>query len=370
MTKIVFNLLSFSELKYYGVGVYFRDLIAKNINEIFDGIDCEIIVVHQANIPVKELFNFPENNNITYNPVKGINGKFLRVIYEQIFMPIKFRNYNIIYSPNNINPILLGAKCKSIITIHDLLPFRKANRFGLLQRLYLKFFTYMCAHKSEKIATVSNNSKNDIINTLNVKSDKVIVTYNILGDFKKSSIHQYDCEPFFFSVGALHEDKQYDLMIKAFLKFKKLVNDNCKLLIAGGDHGAKKILQDLIDELKLNDHVQLLGYITDEDKWDYYENCCALILLGKYEGFGIPVLEAMSVNKPSIVANTGALPEIIGKAGFVINADIDSICDAMLKSYSYKVDQKLFEDELSRFSTNKQINTLQHMFKEICKDVR
>lgn len=46
MTKIVFNLLSFSELKYYGVGVYFRDLIAKNINEIFDGIDCEIIVVH------------------------------------------------------------------------------------------------------------------------------------------------------------------------------------------------------------------------------------------------------------------------------------------------------------------------------------
>lgn len=150
MTKIVFNLLSFSELKYYGVGVYFRDLIAKNINEIFDGIDCEIIVVHQANIPVKELFNFPENNNITYNPVKGINGKFSRVIYEQIFMPIKFRNYNIIYSPNNINPILLGAKCKSIITIHDLLPFRKANRFGLLQRLYLKFFTYMCAHKSEK----------------------------------------------------------------------------------------------------------------------------------------------------------------------------------------------------------------------------
>ncbi|GDF72698.1 glycosyl transferase [Escherichia coli] len=171
-------------------------------------------------------------------------------------------------------------------------------------------------------------------------------------------------------MGALHEDKQYDLMIKAFLKFKKLVNDNCKLLIAGGDHGAKKILQDLIDELKLNDHVQLLGYITDEDKWDYYENCCALILLGKYEGFGIPVLEAMSVNKPSIVANTGALPEIIGKAGFVINADIDSICDAMLKSYSYKVDPKLFEDELSRFSTNKQINTLQHMFKEICKDVR
>ncbi|HBL6963770.1 TPA: glycosyltransferase family 1 protein, partial [Escherichia coli] len=80
--------------------------------------------------------------------------------------------------------------------------------------------------------------------------------------------------------------------------------------------------------------------------------------------------EAMSVNKPSIVANTGALPEIIGKAGFVINADIDSICDAMLKSYSYKVDPKLFEDELSRFSTNKQINTLQHMFKEICKDVR
>ncbi|MGG9011318.1 glycosyltransferase family 4 protein, partial [Escherichia coli] len=83
----------------------------------------------------------------------------------------------------------------------------------------------------------SNNSKNDIINTLNVKSDKVIVTYNILGDFKKSSIHQYDCEPFFFSVGALHGEKKGEGGREDFLGFKKLVNDNCKLLIAGGDHG-------------------------------------------------------------------------------------------------------------------------------------
>lgn len=135
------------------------------------------------------MFNFLENNNITYNFVKGINGKFLRVIYEQIFMLIKFCNYNIIYFLNNINLIFLGAKCKLIITIYDLLLFRKANRFGFLQRLYLKFFTYMCAYKLEKIATVFNNLKNDIINTFNVKSDKVIVTYNILGDFKKFFIH-------------------------------------------------------------------------------------------------------------------------------------------------------------------------------------
>lgn len=181
-------------------------------------------------------------------------------------MPIKFRNYNIIYSPNNINPILLKAKCKSIITIHNLLPFKKANKFSLLQKLYLKFFTYMCAHKSKKIATVSNNSKNNIINTLNVKSNKVIVTYNILSNFKKSSIHQYNCKPFFFSVSALHKNKQYNLIIKAFLKFKKLVNNNCKLLIAKSNHKAKKILQNLINKLKLNNHVQLLKYITNKNK--------------------------------------------------------------------------------------------------------
>lgn len=92
----------------------------------------------------------------------------------------------------------------------------------------------------------------------------------------------------FFSVGALHEDKQYDLMITAFLKFKKIVNDDCKLLIAGGDHGAKKNLQDLIDELNLNDHVQLLGYISDEKSGNiikivarssYWGNMKALVFL-------------------------------------------------------------------------------------------
>lgn len=212
------------------------------------------------------MFNFPKNNNITYNPIKNINKKFSHIIYKQIFIPIKFHNYNIIYSPNNINPILLKTKYKSIITIHNLLPFKKTNKFNLLQKLYLKFFTYIYTHKSKKITTISNNSKNNIINTLNVKNNKIIITYNILNNFKKSSIHQYNYKPFFFSINTLHKNKQYNLIIKTFLKFKKLINNNYKLLITKNNHKTKKILQNLINKLKLNNHIQLLKYITNKNK--------------------------------------------------------------------------------------------------------
>lgn len=364
MKKIMINLLSFSEEKYYGVGVYFRDVIASNMNEIFMCDDCEITIIHLEHISIGKMFPIPERDNIKYLPIGGLYSRVRRVMFEQVKLPFMLRGFNVIYSPNNINPVLLPHACNSIITIHDLLPFKKENRFGLIQRIYLRLFTALCSRSAKKIVTVSHYSKDDITRTLNVDKDKIKVTYNVLSQQKMKIINTHDkiADEYFFSVGALQKDKQFDLMINAFNDYISNNQTECHLVIAGGDQGAKDELSELIKKLGLTERVHLLGYISEDDKWSYYAGCTALILLGKNEGFGIPVLEAMSLYKPSIVANTGALPEIVGKVGFVVKSDSESVAHAMSVANKTKIEFDAFEQELKRFSKAKQVHVLSELF--------
>lgn len=367
MKKILLNLLSFSENKYYGVGVYFRDVFVKNMPDIFKDIDCEITILYLKQIPIRKLFPFPEGMNIQYIAVDGLDNRLRRVFYEQIKLPFKLGDYNLIYSPNNINPIITPGKCKSIITIHDLLPFKKGNRFSLSQSLYLRFFTWFSSIKASEIITVSNYSKKDISKTLRVKFHKISVTYNVLGEtgYSETNGESFD-KNFFFTVGALQKDKQLDVIIKAFYDFRTKGHVDYKLMIAGGDQGAESDLRSLINSLGLQEQVKLLGYINEEQKWLYYHRCKALLLLGKNEGFGIPVLEAMSAYKPSIVSNTGALPEIMGNAGFAVNSDRKSVSEAMLNISSSVFSKDVFDKELCRFSVIKQVEVLHEVFKRCC----
>lgn len=363
MKKVIINLLSFSEEKYYGVGVYFRDVFVKNMNEIFpEGF--EITVLYLAEVPIENIFPFPHEMNIRFKPVKGLSSRFLRVCYEQLSLPFVLKGYDAIYSPNNINPIIRPSGCKSIITIHDLLPFKKNNRFGFFQKYYLCAFTMLSAKTSLAIITVSNFSKNDIVRTLKVNRNKVYVTYNVLSRVSSQHVKvtndSFARKKYFLYVGALQKDKQLDLAIKSFHEFIKEYDYD--LIIAGGDQGAEMELRQLIDELGLSKVIHLVGYISEQQKWDYYRGCEALILLGKNEGFGIPVLEAMSVYKPSIVCDAGALPEIVGNTGFVVKSNIFSVHGAMKKIVLFRPDIDIFDNELERFSVKKQVFTLYKLF--------
>nr|ANF29866.1 glycosyltransferase group 1 [Hafnia alvei] len=153
-------------------------------------------------------------------------------------------------------------------------------------------------------------------------------------------------------------------MIKAFKKFKEENgNESFKLLIAGGDQGGKKEILDVITQIKFENEVFLLNYITNKQKQYFYKHCEASILLGKSEGFGIPVIESMYYKKPIIVSNQGALPEIVGSAGIKTESDVRSVAIAMRDVMSKQFPEKIFADELNRFDRSEQIKKLISAFK-------
>ncbi|WP_461602293.1 glycosyltransferase family 4 protein [Aeromonas rivipollensis] len=365
--KILVNLLSFSEDRLYGVGIYFRDIFIYNLSEIVRELNCDITFLHSDSINISKVFNMDLEKNIgkiEFVSIENINNKFSRVFTEQFKLYSLLKKFDYIYSPNNINPIILPRGVKSIITIHDLLPFRAKNRYSSLQNIYLKFSTWVCAKFAYKIVTVSNTSKDDIVSILGVNESKVRITYNTVRQFDSNVIfHPRTTNKYFFSISALQEDKQIDISIKAFSMFINSGYDNYHFYIAGGDQGYKKELQKIARELNIENKVHFLGYIEENDKWAYIKYATALILLGKNEGFGIPVIEGMMMKRPVIVANLGALPEIVGKSGYITPPTVDGVAQAMIYSVENEVPTETYEMEIARFSPKIQFNTFISLFR-------
>jgi len=246
------------------------------------------------------------------------NNRILMHIYLQTFIYKEtiFRTY---YS------ISLFHKGLQIITIHDILPLLFPQRFKEKHYFY-KFFLKPFTKKVDYIFTVSNNSKNDIVNFLNVSEEKVFVFYpsydeelfkpienqqEIL-DFKK----KMKLDNYFLIVGAQFRHKNVELAIKVMKFFKDF-----KLVIVGTRKPYEDELRRLIHNLNLEERIKIFDYLDAKNLRLLYAGSSLLLFPSIYEGFGIPVLEAMAMGIP--VIGTKAVEEVGGDA--IEYAEFDNI---------------------------------------------
>ena len=316
-----------------GVGRFLYQMI-ENLEATAEIHNYYFKIFYHAHLDIKMLFSFEESRNIDLISVAGIQSRLMRIIWEQFILPFKLRKIDILYCPNNINPVFLPSKVKSIITIHDLLPFQKDNRYGFVQRAYLRIFTFLSLKKASALITVSYFSKNQILSKFSDLDIPIHVIYNSIKP--SNDIYSYKNvnpnEDYFLIIAGINFDKRIDVAIKAI----KIINDKStkkyKLYIVGIDQGAKNSLIALIRELNLKELVIFFGFISDSEKCTLIRGCISLIMLGKNEGFGIPVIEGLAFGKSTIAAPSGALPEIIGGTGIVLErASEDDLARAMTR---------------------------------------
>lgn len=348
--KIAFNCLSINNASALGVRTFllshlqqFPAFSHSNLSQ-----DLDLLFVVQESSSLKPeidsvLANTSTRVRVHIKVVSGIERSSLRVLYEQCVMPFVVRGYDAVYSINNANTLFLFGKTKSFVTIHDLLPFKTGARYGKLQQAYLRLLTKFCAKRAAKIVTVSGFTKNEINELLYVPASKVSVFYNCLPlPFSKVS---NESKQFLLIIGGLNADKRVDCVLRGFKKYLQS-NPSIPLLlvIAGPDQGTRRQLEKLSADLGLAEKVRFLGQITEEKKNELLSGCVAIVMMGRSEGFGIPVLEAMRVGKPALVAEAGALPEVMGNAGVVVKSpeNADKVAEGI---------QEIVESNIDWFST-------------------
>ncbi len=224
------------------------------------------------------------------------------------------------------------AGIKYVVTIHDLALLIEAKWGRRYNVLLQHLFTPGSAGRADRIITVSDATKRDVVSLCRIDPNKIQTIY--LGGLKykqeKATQEQVDTALTKFSIagkfllylGTLEPRKNIDNVVKSFDLLAE-TDEEVELVLAGGLGWRYQSILDAIDSAKHKDRIKRLGYVSSEEKVALYAAAQAFLFPSHYEGFGIPVLEAMEMGLPVLTARNSSLPEVAGPSGFYVEDEND-----------------------------------------------
>lgn len=255
---------------------------------------------------------------------------------------LKQINADIFISPDGY--LSLRSNIKSIAVIHDISFMHNPKDFPFGVRNYYQYFFPRFAQKAKRIITVSEFSKQDIVKQFNINTENIDVVYNGSNEIYKPSSKDEILKTkqrytggvgFFIFVGALSPRKNVANLLSAFDLFKSKTKSDLKLLIVGEKMFKTKNIKDVFSRMSFKNDIVFTGRMNPIQIKNLYSAALALTFVPYFEGFGIPIIEAMNCDTAVITSNVTSIPEVAGDAAlFTDPFSAQSIADAMIKIYS------------------------------------
>lgn len=273
------------------------------------------------------ILNELSKDNISYSEIQpeekyssGMKGHF----WEQLILPLHIKKMmgqrkNILWSPSNTGPMGIEHQ---VVTIHDTVPFDHPEWLNSKFVSWYKFLQPILTRKVKHIITISEFSKNKIIEHLKVPEEKISVIYNgvdiIKSEWTEQTIEKYNhLDRYILSVGSLEPRKNINKLITAFCQYKNETSDNLKLVIVGKEGVGRVFRQSSID--KDNRDIIYTGHISDSELNYLYAKALGFCYPSMYEGFGLPPLEAMAHGIPVLTSDNSALKELCENRAILVN---------------------------------------------------
>ena len=301
-----------------GLGNYCRTLFL-NLNEYFPENEYQIFAHKQ--FTKNSIFNRHQFLSKTFIK-EGGNDKSWRT--KGIVKDLIAQNVSIYHGLSHEIPFGLPKTIKSIVTIHDLIFLKKSKYYNFFDRYIYKAKIKKACNKSDAIIAISEQTKNDLIEQLNVPADKISVIYQTYGK-EYETLFTYETkeiwrkkmhlpEQYLLFVGNGNKRKRLDLVLEA-LNQPEL--KDIPLVIVGNKKLEKA--RKYIDKHKMNRRVFFLDNIKSYDLPVVYAMAKGLIYPSEYEGFGLPILEAQKIGIPVITNKNSAIVEVAGDGCFFFN---------------------------------------------------
>ncbi|MEZ5285274.1 MAG: glycosyltransferase family 1 protein [Vicinamibacterales bacterium] len=276
---------------------------------------------------------------------------------EQVRIPWRLarERVDLVHEPHYVLPPAI--RCRSVVTIHDcihlMFPQYLPNRVGYV---YARGSMWTATRQAERVLTVSEASKRDILRYFAIPPERVEVIYNAIDERflvapdesttdRVRQRYQLD-HPFVLYVGNIKPHKNLERLIDAFGRARADGPDGLKLVVVGDEVSKYPTLRQMVHRHKLDKHVRFLGFQPQETLASFYRLANAFVFPSLYEGFGLPPLEAMACGTPVVTSNVSSLPEVAGDAALLVDPyDVDGIASGLRRILS---DEALRADLVAR----------------------
>lgn len=269
-----------------------------------------------------------------------------KTVWMQMLLPLQLKRLGLDVShyTNSVAPV--WSSCPSVVTIHDMTLWLFPEYHGRRRLLAMRPFVPLAARRAAAIITVSESARRDIVRILGVPEEKVHVIYEapaphfrrVAPHPKLDSLRDHLALPerFILHVGTIEPRKNLVRLLEALALLRR-ADPTCTLVLAGQRGWRDEAVFATAERLELGDAVRFLGYVSPETLVALYNLATVAAFPSLYEGFGLPVVEAMSCGTPVVCSTRGALAEVAGEAAeFVEPTEVESIADGL---------QRVLDDE-------------------------
>ena len=336
MKKILVN-ATICDSKPTGLGVYTINIL-KKITKL-KGYNISVLKNDQVEIELSNAQNINSPSSLLSS--KGWKAQLLRILYLNIKLFSYGNKYD--YIINTVpEGTIFNSKKNQITVIHDILPVIYKKEYPK-SYYYYKYYVPLLLRKSKYIVVPSINTKKDIMSFYKSSEEKIFVANNGYDHdhFERSSEleinkvkNKYKIDKYFLYVGNLYPHKNLENAIISFSEFREKHKD-IKFVITGDkNHWNYNNLVPLIKRLKLENEIIFLDYVEYDDLPKLYSGAIAFIYVSLYEGFGLPLIEAMACGCPVITSNNSSLKEISEQSAIHVEPlSINEIVKGMYNIY-------------------------------------
>ena len=355
--KIAINCWVLRNKQLDGIGYFTVNTFSRMIS---DHPETEFLIMADKNF-TDSYFDFP---NVTIHRIfPPYRHPALYLAYMETLVPLFLKKYrpDIFVSAEGF--LSLISSCPQLPVIYDLNFEHFPENLPWKNRVYFRTFFKRFARKATRIATISEYSKQDIVDLYKIPADKIDnVSCGINSSFRPLSVDEKQKaknkfakgKPYFFFVGSMHPRKNVHRLLLAFEKFKSSTNSEMNLVIAGAMLWSKSEITDTYEQSRFKDDINFTGRLSDADLGTAIGGAYALTFVPVFEGFGLPIVEAFQAEVPVLAANATSLPEVAGDAAVYADPfSVDSIAAGMESLYLNENDlvQKLIAN--GRLQKNK-----------------
>ncbi len=255
---------------------------------------------------------------------------FGRIVWEQSVLPISTftDKLDLLHALAFARPVV--ARCPVVLTIYDMSFVRMPERFPRFQRHYLRLITRYSAQHAARIVVISQSSKDDVLKFCGVPAELVRVIYCGVDDefhpISRAQVEQFRAAKglpshFILYLGTLEPRKNVAQLVRAYAALRRNGSDKPKLVIAGAKGWGYDDVFAAVEQSGAQSDVIFTGYVPQAELALWYNAADLFVFPSLYEGFGLPVLEAMACGTPAITSNVSSLPEVAGDAALTIAPD-------------------------------------------------